>query len=96
MGFNGTKYSDNTFSGIANKLQAASNKVEQGPDAPSAPDAGEVTGDVLRALGMLSGGAAKVVEGLSAAGSAVTDNRKVYDTTEHGLTAGINRLPYAR
>ncbi|XRQ06178.1 hypothetical protein ACN3XK_58110 [Actinomadura welshii] len=92
MGFNGTKYSDDDFSGITSKLQGAVDQVEQGPGAPPDPDAGEVTGDVLRALGLLSGGAAKVAEGLSAMSGAVTGNRGVYADNEHGLTTGINRM----
>jgi hypothetical protein len=92
MGFDGTKYSEGDFSGITNKLRAASDKVEDGPGAPAEPDAGELTGDVLRALSLLSGGAAKVVEGLSAMGSAVSGNRSVYIDHEHGVTAGINRM----
>ncbi len=92
MGFNGTKYSDDDFSGITSKLQGAVDQIEQGPDAPPEPDAGEVTGDVLRALGLLSGGAAKVTEGLSAMSGAVTDNRSVYATNEDDVTAGINRI----
>ncbi|TDC93060.1 hypothetical protein [Actinomadura sp. 7K507] len=91
MGFDGTKYSDGDFSGITSKLDGASGKVEDGPDAPPEPDAGEVTGEVLSALGLLSGGAAKVAEGLSAMSSAVTDNRRVYITNEDGVTAGVNR-----
>ncbi len=51
-----------------------------------------MTGDVLRALGLLSGGAAKVTEGLSAMSGAVTDNRSVYATNEDDVTAGINRI----
>ena len=92
MGFNGTKYSDNTFSGIANKLQGASDTVEEGAGNPPDPDAGEVTGDVLAALSTLSSGSAKVVEGLSAMSSAVTGNRDVYDNSERGVSAYINRM----
>jgi hypothetical protein len=92
MGYDGTKYGDGTFSSIANTLQAASDKVEQAPDAPPAPDAGEVTGDILSALGLLSGGAAKVAEGLSAMSSAVTGNRNVYVANEADVEAGISRV----
>ncbi len=92
MGYDGTKYSQDIFSSITTKLQAASDTVEEGPGAPPDPDAGEVTGDVLRALGLLSGGAAKVVEGLSATSGAVTGNRNIYETNERDVTDGINRM----
>jgi len=92
MGYDGTEYSPGALAGIANTLRAASDKVEDGPDSPPTPDAGEVTGDVLRALGALSGGAAKVVEGLSAASSAVTSNGEIYDANEQNVVADINRL----
>lgn len=92
MGYDGTQYSSGALSSIATRLQAASDKVEEGPDVPPAPDAGEVTGDVLSVLSILSGGAAKVVEGLSEASIAVTHNCEVYRRNEQDQVAGINRL----
>lgn len=70
------------LSGLARRLNTGSTDLENSALPPAAPDAGVLTGSVAAVLGLLTQAVATVVEGVGAAGRAVTASDQTYSGHE--------------
>jgi hypothetical protein len=75
--------------GVAQRLWTGSAGLEGGAAPPPAPEAGAVTGPIAATLSVLSQSLAGVVEGLAAAGDAVTETRGVYAEVDRQQSAAF-------
>lgn len=75
---------------IASTLRTASTNLDGTEAPPPAPEAGAVTGAINAMLGVLTSGAASVVESVGAAGDAVADGGAAYTETEANETQSFS------
>ena len=73
-------YTDpNTLQALAQRLRSAGESLDScGGEAPDAPDAGPLSGDLAAVIAHLAGGAGQLVVGLHAASEAVRQSREEY------------------
>ncbi len=89
----GTDVSLATLGDIAERLERGVGQVDAGADgAPTAVDAGVMTGMVSSLLGLLTESGAGLSEGLAAAAQSVRDGAQDYGVVDDGSAASMQQL----